>query len=118
MLAKKIPALVQRHRMRKHLANVFELYALRSDQIVRNAQPHFSVNKNIALKKKIKVLTYGAGQSVLHRDHRSSGLAGIQSVKNLCRGGSRQHISAAHKLQRRLMAECSTLSLDGHFHGE
>src|SRR6185312_17557629 len=34
----------------------------------------------------------------------------------LNRRGARQHISTAHKLQRRLMAECSALSLDGYLH--
>jgi len=118
MLAKKVAALVQRHRMREHLANVFKLDPRRGDQVVRDSQPHFGVNKNVALQEEIKMLTDGTGQRVLHWNNRSCGAAGIQRVKDLDGRRTRQHISATHKLQCRLMAERSHLALNGDFHGE
>src|SRR5258707_4359175 len=116
MFAEEVSALVECHRMREHMANVFELHAGRGDQVVRNAQPHFGVNKNVTLKQKIKMLSDRTSKRVLHGNHRSCGATGFQRVKNLDRGGTCQYISAAHQLQRRLMAEGSQLSLDGDSH--
>ena len=118
MFAEEVSALVECHWMREHLANVFELHAGRGNQVVGNSQPHFGVNKNVALKQKIKMLTDRTGKRVLYWNDRSGGTAGIQRVKDLDRGGTCQYISAAHQLQRRLMAEGSQLSLDGDSHRE
>src|SRR5882724_13383292 len=97
MFAEEVSALVECHRMREHLANVFELHAGGGDQVVCNSQPHFGVNKNVTLKQKIKMLSDRTGKRVLHGNHRSDCMTGFQRVKNLDRGGTRQYISAAHK---------------------
>ena len=89
MLTKKVAALVQRHGMRKYLANVLEFDARRSDQVMRDPQPQFRVYKNLALQKQIKMLTHGTRQRVLHRDHGGGGQTRIQRVKNMNGRGAR-----------------------------
>ena len=75
MPAEEVAALVQRHRMREHLANVFQLGSRRGDQVVLDPQPHLGVNKNVALQQEIKMLAHGTGQRVLHGNHGGRGTA-------------------------------------------
>src|SRR5258708_9421708 len=68
-LAKKIAALVQSYRMRKHLPDVLQLRSRSGDQVVLDAQPHLSTNKNVAFHQQIKVLGDRSSQRVLDRNH-------------------------------------------------
>src|SRR6516162_7601825 len=47
MSAEKIPALIKRHRMRKHPPYIAQLHSRRRDQIVSNAQMHLAVDKDV-----------------------------------------------------------------------
>jgi len=69
MRGKKLPALRQRYRMRKHLLNLFELRSRQGDQVVLNAQQHLALNRYRMLQQQVIVLEHRSGQAVLNRQH-------------------------------------------------
>ena len=73
------------------------------------------MNKNIALQQQIKMLAHGTGKRVLHGDYGSGGRRD-SSASNTWIEWHTPALSAAHKLQRRLMAKRSALALDCNLH--
>ena len=62
------------------------------------------------------MLAHWPGQGILDRNHCTISVSRIQSFEDLYGTAARNNFAFGHELNCRLMAECSSLSLDRNFH--
>src|SRR5437016_14484183 len=74
------------------------------------------MDEYLALQQQVQMFTHWPSQGILNRDDSTIGLAGLQGLKYLYRPAARNDSPFGHKLPGCLMAEGSSLALDGNFH--
>ena len=117
MVAEEVAALVERHRMREHLAQRAELHAWGSDHIVHDAQPEFALNEDVSCDEQISMLSDRAGQRVLDGDYGGGDRSALQPVEHF--GGARagHNCAAPQHAFRSFVAEGAEFALDRNFDG-
>jgi hypothetical protein len=117
MMAEEVAALVERHRMREHLAQCAELHAWGSDHIVHDAQPEFALNEDVSCHQKIGMLGDCASQGVLNGDYGSGDRSALQSVEYFDGARARHDPAASQHLFGGFVAEGTEFALDRNFNG-
>jgi len=116
MSAEKIPALIKRHRMRKHPPYIAQLHSRRRDQIVSNAQMHLAVDKKVTRQEQVEMLGNSAGERILDGNDCRLHAAVLHAIEYFRRAGARNHSGPRQHGQSGFMAEGTQLALDGYFH--
>ena len=70
ILGEKLPALVERHRMRQHLTDLCQLRPWHREQLMFDPQAEFGVHVEVMFQQQVVVHHYRAGQRVLDRNER------------------------------------------------
>src|SRR3954469_5860474 len=81
-----------------------------------NSQMKIALDKNVAGKKKIKVLSHGSRQRVLNWNYRDRDLTGPEQIENLNRTSARNNGATLDHAPGSLMTERPRFTLDGNFH--
>ncbi len=112
-LAQIILTLGQRHRVREHAAQVAELHAAGSDEVVRHAQYDLANDGEVVADQKVVVLDDRASQGVLDGHHRAIGVTPhdrIEHVVELALGHGLQ--PWAKEAARGFLGKCAVLALE------
>ena len=115
MVAEEVAALVERDRMREHLAQRAELHAGCGDHVVHDAQQEFALNEDVPCHQKIGVLGDCAGQRVLDGNHRGGDRSALHAVEYFGGAGAGHDRAARQHVLRRFVAEGTEFALDRDF---
>ena len=115
MAAKEIAALIERHRMRHRLVHGPEFDSWGRDQVVHDAQPEFTLNKNIPCHQQIGMLGHSARQRVLDWNNGNAHRSAFEKIENFGGSGARYDDTAGQHALGRLVAERPELSLNRNF---
>lgn len=74
------------------------------------------MDEHVPLQQQVEMFTDWAGQGIFDRNHRAIGAPGIESFEDLYRPAAGDNFCLRHKLNCRLVAECSSLTLDRNSH--
>src|ERR1700733_5866439 len=113
MQGEKLVALVQRHRVGIHLAQIFESDPRGRDQVMHDADIGFRGDSNIEMEQMIVILVNRSGEGILHRYHRRIDLSRAQGYENgLERRVGNYFGLRTQKLVRSLLAESPQFALE------
>ena len=115
VVAKEVSALVERDRVREHLAQRVQLHSGRSDDVMNDAQQKLALHKYVASHQEVSVFSDGAGQRILDGDNGGSNRSALDPVEyfNGARTGY-NHAVPQHAL-RSLVTERTEFALNGDF---
>jgi len=114
--AEEVPALVERHRMGEHSADVRQFQSPRGDQVVAYPQGELTMDEHITREQQVEVLGHRSRERVLNGDYRRLYRAVLDPLEDLGRASARNQPGPRQHFPRSLVAKGTKFSLDGNFH--